>query len=524
MAKIIEGNPWTEEEKELLKEIYPYNTKEYIMSYFPDRTWKAINGAANRYKIRKENAVDRWTREEENLLISHYETSTTEELLKMFPNRDISGICHKSSRLGLRKYEKHKDERTIWTTDIARKVVEDAGYKYIDTYIENHHRFLAVVCEEDHKTNIPAYNFENGQRCSICSGKYKRPYNEVSDLFKQDGYVMLTDESEYENTAQTLNVICPVGHPTTSTYSSFKSGARCQKCWFEKIGESKLLEFEYVKTQYKEHGFELFDHQLYEGIHTKLNCKCMNHMKQEMLSLSYYQVVHSAILCPYCVEDERIIAYRNSYLETLEAFRSFNLDMITSEDSYVKMRIEVINEKIVFICKNHSHHGTQDLNVRTIMRTRDDDSSFCRYCAKDSIRGENHVNWKGGISRISEYLRGKIQSWKDDSFINSKYKCEITGISRDLIIHHIHPFSEIVKETLLSLSFPSRSVGDYTKDELDLIEEKCLSLHYKYGLGACLNTDVHDIFHTIYSVHNFTKEDYYEFKIRYMSGEFEEVS
>ena len=48
---------------------------------------------------------------------------------------------------------------------------------------------------------------------------------------------------------------------------------------------------------------------------------------------------------------------------------------------------------------------------------------------------------------------------------------------------------------------------------MKLIEEKCLELHYKYGLGVCVTSEVHDLFHDIFGKGNNTYEQWSNFKV-----------
>jgi hypothetical protein len=56
-----------------------------------------------------------------------------------------------------------------------------------------------------------------------------------------------------------------------------------------------------------------------------------------------------------------------------------------------------------------------------------------------------------------------------------------------------------------------------------LLENKCLEIHFRYGLGVCLTKIYHDLFHDLYSVTFFTPEDFEEFKQRYYDGEFDYI-
>jgi hypothetical protein len=130
------------------------------------------------------------------------------------------------------------------------------------------------------------------------------------------------------------------------------------------------------------------------------------------------------------------------------------------------------------------------------------------------LKKENSPSWKGGITPLHNYLRDKINKWKQDSFKKYNYRCDITGVNKNLIIHHFYNFSDILKETMGSLELPIyEQINKYTDTdiELKLIENKCLELHYKYGLGVCLCKEIHDEFHKIYGKYNNSIEQYEEF-------------
>ena len=127
-------------------------------------------------------------------------------------------------------------------------------------------------------------------------------------------------------------------------------------------------------------------------------------------------------------------------------------------------------------------------------------------------QGENSPKWKGGITPLSKYLRGVVSEWKDDTRRMYGSKCDITGYETNLV-HHLYPLSFIIEETLDALKIDIRdSISCYNREELDRIKEKCLEVHYKYGLGVCLIEELHKEFHSIYGYGDNTPEQYYEFK------------
>jgi hypothetical protein len=155
---------------------------------------------------------------------------------------------------------------------------------------------------------------------------------------------------------------------------------------------------------------------------------------------------------------------------------------------------------------NNFHRGTRCLKCHLIHNTR-----------------ENHPNWKGGITPLHNYLRRKLTQWKNDSLLNSDYKCVITGGNFD-DIHHLYGFDLILQSVIIETSLDIRSeISNYSENELILLENKCLEIHYRYPLGVCLREDVHKLFHDLYGYGNNTPEQFEEFKQRYWNGEFKEV-
>lgn len=196
--------------------------------------------------------------------------------------------------------------------------------------------------------------------------------------------------------------------------------------------------------------------------------------------------------------------------------RRLNINYIKSELQKLNPNIEILSEEYInartpLKCKCLTHDY--------IWNTRWDElrkGVGCIYCKGNKLAKDNNPAWKGGITPLSNYLRDKLTQWKIDSLKKYNYKCAITGIHNDLIIHHLKGFNQILKETMDILNLPIyQEINKYSNKELKQIEIKCLELHYKYGLGICLNTDIHKEFHKIYGKGNNTLEQFKEFTITY---------
>lgn len=137
----------------------------------------------------------------------------------------------------------------------------------------------------------------------------------------------------------------------------------------------------------------------------------------------------------------------------------------------------------------------------------------CPLCGVEKRRGEGNGFWKGGYTPVTKCCRKIINRWKIDSFITGNRTCDITGTKDDIVVHHLVSFNNILQEALNNTNLMlKKTIGDYSQDDIVLLQKEVLKLHYEYGLGVCLSKEVHDEFHSIYGRGDNTKEQYLEFK------------
>ena len=146
--------------------------------------------------------------------------------------------------------------------------------------------------------------------------------------------------------------------------------------------------------------------------------------------------------------------------------------------------------------------------------------------SKGTRKGEKSSAWKGGVTPIKEHLRKDcvtIQQWFKDAKTNVNYTCELSGIrGGKMEVHHLYPFSKIVEDAhnFYGISI-KHTIGDYTQEELKLLENYVEQWHKDFNNAVVLNKEVHRLFHKIYGLHNNTPEQFKEFKERYLNGEFD---
>lgn len=131
--------------------------------------------------------------------------------------------------------------------------------------------------------------------------------------------------------------------------------------------------------------------------------------------------------------------------------------------------------------------------------------------------GKDHHNWTGGSVEVKLYIRSHLKEWKYQSLQKHAFKCAVSGESNNLEVHHlVKPFISIFKESLKICNLKEcQSVGEYSQKQLNYLLEECNKLHFRYGLGVPLTTEIHNKFHSIYGTLT-TEKDFNDFKKGYM--------
>lgn len=128
-----------------------------------------------------------------------------------------------------------------------------------------------------------------------------------------------------------------------------------------------------------------------------------------------------------------------------------------------------------------------------------------------------------GYETIRKLFRGKLFNWKQNSIIACDYKCILTG-SENFQIHHLYNFGDIFNEFMKNNSLKSNNISDYSKSELELLCDKFIEFHDSFGLGVCIDTNVHILFHKIYGKHKNTPEQWEKFKNDYLNNKYNNVA
>ena len=294
---------------------------------------------------------------------------------------------------------------------------------------------------------------------------------------------------KYISSATRLKCKCLIdGHIWESFLGNLSKGVGCPKC----NGNLKLT-LEEIKNKLKiiNPNIEILSNR-YVNAHLKLECKCK--LDGYTFDMNWNKLSQKRG-CPKCGGTTKLIL-PNLILELFTI--NPNIEILSTKyvNSATKLKCRCKIDGYIWESKYGHLKGKHG----------------CPLCAIATISGENSYRWKGGVTPLHEYLRMKITAWKKDSIKSCGFKCIITGKSFD-VIHHRIGFDQILKETIETINLPLyHEINKYTDIELKLIENTCLELHYKYGLGVCLAKEVHMEFHNIYGNGNNTNKQFEEFK------------
>ena len=377
-----------------------------------------------------------------------------------------------------------------------------------DTYKNNRTKLKCKCTIDGYEWETTWGHLRSGTGCRKCatkrnSEKSKLTLNDVKNRIDENIKILST---EYSNNLTKLDCECLIdGNKWTATAASLLAGSGCPKCGIARSTKKRSLTIEEVTERIKTINptVKIISKE-YINAHEKLECECLvcgNKFKNVWGNLI------SGQKCPKCSRKwseerkNRVVVYKAFFTidEIKEKLYEINPDIEILSDIYVnnsaklkcRCRIDGTEWEVSW---GHLHSGQK-----------------CPKCARKDRSGKNHYCWKGGTTPIQNHLRRKALQWRKDSMKHCNFKCVITGKRFD-DIHHIHGFDLILEETLLIENLPIHDkINQYTKQEMLRIEKTCLDLHYKYGLGACLTTDEHVLFHSIYGQGGNTPEQWAEF-------------
>lgn len=305
--------------------------------------------------------------------------------------------------------------------------------------------------------------------------------------------------NEYINSRTKMLFKCQCGNVFERTFNKLIKGTfLCNDCLNEWRREKYSNSLEEVKETIKKYGCEYVSGD-YKNTKSLLiiKCSCGNLFKKDM---QHFIRQHQ------CVECGKEKLRRSKLKYDIEQARK-----IFATKGYVLIENEYIDchTPMKAICKN-GH------NCSLILSQFLSGCSGCSVCATQEHSGEKHWNYKGGENEVLDALRKSIKRWKFDVLKYYNFQCYFTNSKKDVVVHHIKPFMNIVKESCEELNLPlHRKIKDYKSGEFEDLKNLVLSKH-TINVGVVLQRKVHSKFHSIYGLVNNTEEQFKEFaKIHY---------
>ena len=137
------------------------------------------------------------------------------------------------------------------------------------------------------------------------------------------------------------------------------------------------------------------------------------------------------------------------------------------------------------------------------------------------LYGSENGRWKGGVNPVYLELRSEIKQWQQESMIFCNYHCVISNERFDNV-HHLVPFRDIVDEVFRDTGIEIKDcVGDYHESDFEILKDELNKLHFKYGFGACLQKEIHMLFHNEYGYTKCTPYDFLDFVYRIDCGDYD---
>ena len=302
------------------------------------------------------------------------------------------------------------------------------------------------------------------------------------NMLNENGHTLL---SEYHKNQECVLIDFHCGHEASWIRpNNYKDGNRCYKCGCKKRNEQRFLN---SKTEFellvKENGHTLLTEYIgdKEKVLIDFNCGHEPHLIQP-------NVYKNGSGCPKCGHIKQVESWKiNFYSKTEEE------------------RKEIIQKM-----KQTKANMTQEEKDEIIRKMR-----------------ETKLNKTGGITNIYKHFRTKpyVKNWTNLVLQEKDYTCELSGIrGGKLAVHHLYSFSEIIVDAHIINNIEIKSqLGQYTFEELRLLEEYIVEWHKDTSNAVVLSEEVHKLFHINfmggYTKHT-TEQDYIEFKERYLNGEF----
>lgn len=257
----------------------------------------------------------------------------------------------------------------------------------------------------------------------------------TNEKLKSRNIKCLSQYTDYKNCSTKLKwhcLVCDNIWFSTYTHLMKKNPSGCPKCGIKKTGDSKrlLISIDDINKILKERKIKCLSNS-FIGVNEKHDWKCLK--CKHIWTTDYNTVVNQKRGCRKC-----------GYMITSEK----KLSKISINDinkDLIERNIKCLSEKYLGIDEKHNWECLKCGNIWECgFYSVVTEKSKCPECRKEERSGENHHNWRGGISYKSYpklFLSGELRN----SIRNrDNHKCQFPNCDYDdtknkmkLDVHHI---------------------------------------------------------------------------------------
>ena len=177
-----------------------------------------------------------------------------------------------------------------FTIEFVREQFEKEGYTLLSEEYINFHTPMVFICPNNHVHKISFDGWEKGQRCKKCvDDSLRKDVKDIKQVFHNEGYTLLT--TNYINSVQRLDCICPTGHDVTMTWNNWQQGYRCRYC-----AKNVRYTLEFVRDSFEKEGYVLISTE-YKNQKQKLNYICSCGHNNNITWTDWY---NGGYRCPTC--------------------------------------------------------------------------------------------------------------------------------------------------------------------------------------------------------------------------------
>ncbi len=202
-----------------------------------------------------------------------YDCSATSTLY--WGNFNILGYgCHHCAKENRRKNLRIPFEQ-------IKKEFESKGFVMLSTsddYINNKSP-LRCICPCGRETTNYYRNVMRGGTCRKCGSQaraasQRTPFDQIITDFKEHGFTMLSEATEFVNNKSLLRCLCKCGQETRTSWGTVRKAQGCKKCGMQRKGENqkhtKAQVYQFANNQ----GLDIIDYDYKTSIiPMKFECK-----------------------------------------------------------------------------------------------------------------------------------------------------------------------------------------------------------------------------------------------------------